>query len=286
MEARRGEEALTIGLQYTVRRVNTPIHPGQSGWPDESVLGGQAEWLWGLPGVFHALSSPKTAQPVPAAPKATDDNELGQALGYWGSLNYLLVNRLGWSTPHRGLMEWYDQGKPTGDPTLALVSEVWDRDGCLDVYLAWLLMRQPRFLAERGEVPGWPDPPEALTSKWSAWLERTIERADAPPTVTFHPTGRHDPLHLTGHFGEYGQPDPHSTLSIVDATARRAVFVTDTMDAWYWDLRSKVLELPETGRSWRVDVFVRPVGFLGNFRLSRKTGLLFSGRHSIHMMGN
>lgn len=286
----REEVTLTVGENFTVRRLRTPISTNSAIDLDEgawSQLGGQAEWFWGLPGVFHALASPKAAQPVPAAPKQTYGEAHSQALGYWGPLHYLLLNRLGWSMPHRGLMEWYDQGKPTDDSTLALVAEVWDRDGYLDVYLAWLLRLQPRFMTGGPYAgPFWPESVEQLSPKWSRWLESTTESLEASPAPHFSLTGGYDSLHLTGHIGEGGQHDPHSVLSIVDATAHRAVFVTDTMDAWYWDLRKKAMKLPKTVRSWRIDVFVRPVGFIGNYRLSRSTSLLFSGRHRYHSMGN
>jgi hypothetical protein len=181
-------------------------------------------------------------------------------------------------------MRWYGLGKPTDDPTLALVSEVWDRDGWLDVYLAWLLKRQPHFL--RDDAPTAPHELEQLDPTWSTWLERASDYLKAAPAPHFSLDGGYDNLHLTGHAGETGHPDPQATLSITDAGAHRAVYVTDRMSAWYWDLRDQTLALPASPRSWKVDVFVRPVGFLGAYRVSRSTGLMFTGRHRHHAMGN
>lgn len=282
--------AFTVGETFIVRRLQTPISKnslldlGDSMW---SQLGGQAEWFWGLPGVFHALASPKAAHPVPAAPTVANSESHSQALGYWGSLHYLLLNRLGWSCPHRGLMRWYDLGKPTDDPTLGLISEVWGRDGYLDVYLAWLLRLQPRFMTGKSYEGPFSSPAiEPLDPKWERWLEVTRRSLDSSPAPHFHLDGGYDSLHLTGHTGEGGQRDPHSFLRIVDAPTHQAVFVSDAMNAWYWDLREKAMSLPETGRSWRIDVFVRPVGYIGKYRLSRVTSLMFSGRHKYHAMGN
>ena len=93
----------------------------------ESQQGGKGEWFWGVSGVFRALAAPLTGQLVPAAPELRDPHK--QALGYWGALHYVLLHRMGWARPDRGLRWWYDAGKPVDDPTLSLISEVWDRDG-------------------------------------------------------------------------------------------------------------------------------------------------------------
>ena len=276
------EAAFTIGESYVVRRCRSHQFGGE-----EFQLGGQAGWFWGLPGVFHALASSKTGQPIPAAPRPTPDEAHSQSLGYWCALQYLLLYRLGWSNPRKGLMQWYDKGKPTDDPTLALVAEIWDRDGHLDVYLAWLLQNQPRFLGEgRQNGASWPEVPEPIDPAWSAWLRKTSTSLESSPAPHFSLTGGCDSLHLTVHVGEGGQADPKSSLSVVDAKMNRAIFTTDTNDAWYWDLRTKAMKLPTSAHSWRIDVFVRPVGFIGNYRLSRTTSLLFSGRHRYHSMGN
>lgn len=282
-------EAFTVGEKFAVRRCLAPTHEDgvELGMRSQFELGGQAEWFWGVPGIFHSLASPKTGQPVPAAPTSASGEAHSQSLGYWCALHYLLLYRLGWSIPQKGLMLWYDQGKPTDDATLALVSEVWDRDGFLDVYLAWLLRRQLRFLdgVSFGFAPEI-EHPEPLSPHWQAWLRRAEADSKDSPAPHFSLAGGSDPLHLTGHSGEEGKGDPHSILSIVVDAKHRAVFTTNHMDAWYWDLRSKVAELPKGDRSWRIDVFVRPVGFLGNYRLSRSTSLLFAGRHRHHSLGN
>lgn len=274
---------VTVGEHYTVQRsVHQPAPSEMPVAEAERSLGGQAEWFWGVPGVFHAIAAPRSAHQVPANPTPSPDEPHSQALGYWGALHYLLLRRLGWSAPHRGLMRWYDAGKPTDDPTLALVADIWDVDGYLDVYLAWLLRLQPRFLHHDIVRP---ESPEPLNAPWSRWLDATVAREERSPAPHFSLTGGWDPLHLTGHIGESGTPDPTSTLTVADPHQHRAVFLTDTMDAWYEDLRAKVDTLPPSTRSWRVEVVVRPVGVLGTFRRSTSTGLMFSGKHRYHSLG-
>lgn len=257
----------------------------REGSPDiEDQLGGQREWFWSVPGVFRALAAPLSGHFVAAAPKVRDPHP--QSLGYWAALQYLLLYRLGWARPDQGLRWWYDQGKPLDDPTLAFISEVWDTDGHLDSYLAWLLTRRPTFLdAEMRNAADWPAERAELSPKWRDWQDRSLSASERLSFTHFQ--GGSDPLHLTGHSGEGGKPDPGSTISVISHRDRRAVFLTATMDAWYFDLKSKAKKLPDLGdQHWKIDVFVRPVGFLGTYRRSTETGLWFASRHRYHSPGN
>ena len=265
---------------FALRR--TLYTPVESSWHS-----GQDPWLWGVPAAFQALAAPSSGAGIPAAPTARTEHE--QSRAYWATLQYLLLRRLGWTRPDRGLRWWYDQGKPVDDSTLQLVSEVWDGDGFgADFYLAWLLERQPRFDLS---TPGaswaeWNADTDTLSERWAQWHRETTTSAQKLQGVTLVVGGGSDPLHLTGHFGEQGTPDPHAYLTRVDQTSRRAVFVTSTMDAWYSDLMQRGDALPTTGiESWKVDVFVKSVGFLGTYRKSFDTGLWFTGRHRHHMVG-
>ena len=55
---------------------------------------------------------------------------------------------------------------------------------------------------------------------------------------------------------------------------RRAVLMLSAYEGWYLTLSRLGATLParEDGRSWRVNVVVRPLGWLGSYRLSRRTG--------------
>ena len=247
-----------------------------------ATLGGQLEWFWSVPGVFRALASPSTNEPVPAAPGAIDPHI--HSCGYWTALHYLLLYRLGWAKPDKGLRGWYAAGKPVDDPTLALVSEVWDLDRNLDAYLVWVLRRQALFLTAAHHIATWRQNPEALTPEWDRWLET----ADAAVhlTATHNLVGGSDPLHLTHHSGNTGR-DSTAKLVVLDKPTRRAVFLSDDMNGWYFGLEEVARrELGAGYGGWRIEVFVRPVGFLGVYRRSRETGLWFVGRHRNHSPGN
>lgn len=59
-------------------------------------------------------------------------------VAYWSALLHLLVYGLGWVRPDRGMRWWQDSGKPTTDRTLRFVARIWDADGQLDWFAAWL----------------------------------------------------------------------------------------------------------------------------------------------------
>ena len=62
--------------------------------------------------------------------------------------------------------------------------------------------------------------------------------------------------------------------------------VLENMIGWYHELSNVEGYLPTLkNQSWYVDVFVKPVGWLGTFRRSRATGLWFSGQHRFHTPG-
>ena len=271
--------------KYQLSRVSSPIEPRSA---DDALIGryfgGSLDWSWGIPGVFRALASPHSFESVPAMPRGEHAN----ALGYWGALHYLLLHRLGWANPARGLRWWYESGKPTEDPTLALVAQMWGRDGMLDRYLYWLLSR-PHVFMTADEVAVWgmePETMDALSGRWQQWMTGFRESFEPTKYPWFSSLGEGDPLHLTGHGGEAGIADPRAHISVVSATDKSAIFVTRSMDAWHFDLSKHAMTLPDRGDHWRVDVLVKPVGFVGVYRRSRITGLWFSGRHRFHTPGN
>ena len=271
--------------KYQLSRVSSPNETWSGGdAPIGRYFGDSLDWSWGIPGVFRALASPYSFESVPATPRGVHAN----ALGYWGALHYLLLHRLGWANPAQGLRWWYENGKPTEDSTLALIAQMWDRDGMLDRYLYWLLSRPHVFMTAK-EVTVWgmgPEVAERPTVRWQQWMAAFEESFEPTKYPWFGSLGEGDPLHLTGHGGEAGVADPQAHLSVVSAANKSAIFVTRSMDAWHFDLARHAITLPDNGDHWKVDVLVKPVGFLGVYRRSRITGLWFSGRHRFHTPGN
>lgn len=146
---------------------------------------------------------------------------------------------------------------------------------------------------------GWSDPAGGL-KRWADEGLRTDEprfalirqlwgdEIGAAVTVVFDPG---DPLHLRHSTmgAQAWSPAIAATAprALPDAPNRRATLVLDRYAGWYAALESAWSDLPPlpNGRSWNIDVIVRPVGWLGSYRRSRQTGLFFAGRHRHHQMG-
>jgi hypothetical protein len=247
----------------------------------KSAIGEQPEWTVAIPWLHRVLASPSTGEPMLEAPRRGED--IRTACAYWLPLLYLLTYSLGWRKPERGLKWWYDTGKPTDDLRLELISDVWDRDGQLDWFVAWLLSSDLWHKVVRNLLPEWEIPIKRIDID-QTWIARTCEAAMA--SGIHNPAGGGDSLHLSVH-NSWPMSEPAATrLLRSDVSERHAVLFVDSMVGWYSALLSHGAELPPLGdRSWYVDVVARPVGWLGTYRRSRVTGIWFSGRHRFHTVG-
>lgn len=206
-------------------------------------------------------------------------------------MHYMLSSLLGWADVGRGLAWWYGAGKPVHDsPMLGLVQRVWGEDDLIDYYAAWSwLPRGVSYeLPQSALISGGPSP--TWLARHSRWADEDWWRAFARRGQVHHHDpfyGGTDSLHLAAHAGP---PTDHpSTTALVNLLPeqRRVVLVTGGLDHWLADLRQLEARLPSLGdRSWRVEIFDRVTGYLGEYRLSRVTGRWFTGKHSIHLHGH
>jgi len=274
---------MTHDRTYLVERVPVPRLEGVDDAVACDVFGEQAEWGFAIPWMYQALAAPRARRPMLRAPASGDDFWPG-ALGYWSALHHLLVYGFGWSRPDRGLRWWYDAGRPVDDPKLALLSEIWDADGQLDWFAAWLWTSRSRdYLPRSGGSPE--SQGVEVDDRWLADVEQRITNSRTPAPYG----GGYDPLHLAGHIdGPLQRTREGAQLTIDPSGGRRAALTLDSMTGWYSALADRAGLLPghEAPPSWKVEVVVRPVGLLGTYRRSRTTGLWFSGRHRHHQVGN
>jgi hypothetical protein len=302
--------AMDSDFRRSVRRVLIPeISPGSSIADD-----GQFEWVWAVPLPYRVLVDPRGASAMPASPRdaLTADRygnirgALAQGLGYFACLQSFLTYSFGWTRHDQGIRAWHEAGRPTEDPRLALIDAVWGDDRMLLRYAAW----STDAASGRGEswlgepLHRFMDTPADLTpmAQDGAWeeivrRERDTAIADDPSTS---PWGMH--LGLGSHIGAPaawgGTPNMatdgpatpawRARLIGADPVRRRATYVSDRVYGWYAGLAALGGGLADApgASSWRVDVLVKPYGFLGTYRRSRTTGLWFAGRHRHHMMGN
>lgn len=254
-----------------IERLQVPPWVQTYGPISNSELGAQGGWSWALADVWRALAAPSLVRRAPAFPTRPDPHE--QHLGYWFALAHLLRYRLGWTDFGAGLRWWYDEGKPAEEPTLALVKEIWDADGDLDWFVAWATSVF-ESLGDGGNAS--PSP------TWSEWSRRVLDRQSS----SGYPWLGSDPLHLLGHLRPTEDGGPGS-IHVIQETSRTALFACDSAQSWSLRLAELAPDLPAMGdRSWKVDVYARPIGFMGTFRQSRVSGEWFVGRHRTHMAGN
>lgn len=261
--------------------------------PRSPALAGHVDWWAHVPLVHRALANPLGSEIVPGLPPAEADHR--DSLAYWLPVFYVLTYSLGWSHPQRGLKRWFDEGRPEHDDRFALLRQVWDSSDELDYMFAWLFRSGFTFNHDGGffaATTSFESDPE-LDPRHTWW--RNLQQRDEHPSVR-HVSGHaafpdlnamsKDPLHLTTHIGAPLVGDGTRQLLISNRKERRATLLLDEMPGWYRQLQDAGAALPPLGdKSWRVDVVCRPVGWLGNFRQSRTTGIWFSGRHRYHEMG-
>jgi hypothetical protein len=267
-----------------IERVGVPRWVTESDYDDEKMsllFGDDLPWSFAIPWVHRALASPLTHEPMLAAPRPGDD--FAGAFGYWSSLLHLLVYSFGWSRPDRGLRWWYDAGQPIEDERLSLVSRVWGNDGHLDLLAAQLWTRPSDFLVELTDYRSG-DESVPIDERWLDQVREQAAAFDGPKPFTGDP----DPLHLPGHLaGPINALHGEAILLTSEAKQRRGVLLVDSPSGWYRALVEQGATLPDVGeRSWRVDVVVRSVGWLGAYRRSRVTNLWFAGKHRYHVVGN
>jgi hypothetical protein len=273
-----------------IHRITRPAF--DFGAADDASLGGQHPWVWatGLP--YRALAAPLSGAVMPQSPRALlQRNEYGHvegdfdhAIGYFAALQSFLTYSFGWTRHDKGLIWWLDQGAPAADARFGLIRDVWLGEGMLEHYLSWCVehFHISVFDAFEHVVD---DQPLVLSPDWRARLGAIRTQRDVDD-----PSLRPDQMHLQGgeHIGRPATGHADARLIGVDPGSRSAVLISQTVSGWSAELMRLGSELPTLsgGRSWRVDVHVKPVGFLGTFRRSRATGLWFAGRHAHHIVGN
>lgn len=181
--------------------------------------------------------------------------------------------------PDRGILWWEWAGKPTDDARFELLSQVWAADSMLDWFAAWLYTapRNP-VLPMFEELTGYRDDDEDVPRN-RGWVEDQFAEADDSGIPAPCSNGGYDPLHLARHAtGPLEQPPGQVTLLRSPTEARRETLIVESMVGWYRALVEAGSTLPTPmDRSWHIDVYARPVGYLGTYRRSRVSEIWFFG---------
>lgn len=208
-----------------------------------------------------------------------DNDEHWRHVASWTTLWYMLTVSLGWENPGAGLVTWFELGRPeAGDVRLALLRRCW---GAAPAHLVAFTDHIVRRGFRRSTAwPGSPSPDPRTTERW------TVVKRGLKLSGLFGSNG--DPLHLVTHTPRPFTPEgePINVELFEDAARRRAVVTLDRLEGWMGAFEQAVAHLADGGSpSWRVQAVCPSVGWLGEYRWSRETGIWFSGRHRFHMWG-
>lgn len=263
--------------------------------------GDMGPWVAHLPTAWLACTlPPDVALPLPEDPTQAFARSKGSGadpgralhedlIAFWAPLLHLLCYGLGWTRPERGLARWLEVGAPTDDPILRTVDRWWSRERLAD-FIAWAVSTRTvlnlgREMADRSQTD-FDD--SRLEDRYAA------RRETAQWQATWG--GGYDSMHLVSHAAlsmhypedaQHFDPVPYriSGWWAPGGEADRLAIVNDTYRGWYamfWHYRPTT---GENGRSIRTEVVCTPVGWLGEFRHSRVTGLWFRGQHRWQVLG-
>lgn len=252
-------------------------------------MGDQGPWIRHVAQAWQAAATDAPDTPIPSrpAPEAQHDAHIA----YWTPVLHLLIFGLGWTRPDLGLAAWRARRWPLDDPILRVVHRWWGEDGVLDI-LAWFAMNEGITfnLEHHVDAHSMAQPPREAPFRDTPEFE---ERRRSPEWQAAFGGGT-DSLHLTHHLGSpLVLAGPHNPtffdqrwVSADDPNeVPRFTVINDRYEGWYVDFWHYQVELGPNGRSVRTEVFVRPIGWLGEFRQHKTTRLWFRGRAAIHMWG-
>lgn len=247
-----------------------------SGLYSQEAMGESGPWVRWLPLAWRMVADPSGLHRRPArpGPRAT----LPDRAAWWSPVLHLTGYGLGWAQPQAGLARWLEMGHPTEDPILKTIGRWWGPE--LEELIAWGFSQD--LTMDLGS--------QTLASKTPERLRRDFMNLTETPQWQLTWGGGSDPLHLADHAASATQWEPKE-LPIVSCDDSQepptATLVQDSYPGWYRSLEAaEALTAPtRTGRSRRVDVVIRRMGWLGTYRRSRQTGLWFRGRHQWHELG-
>jgi hypothetical protein len=253
-------------------------------------VGEDGPWAWYLKDAWQACATDSPEIHTHRQPKVGVDDWHAKAIAYWAPMFHPLIFGLGWSRPDIGLLRWRDMGYPAVDPILGAVLRWWGKDRVEDL-LAWAAVTdvfrsqaEAFMLLTNAHVPDeeqFPDTPEwRRLREQPAWKEAWQGEGDS-----FH-LQQHAlaPISGDGEPGRHlGKPDRGPTL--LEDPGEGVALLFDTYFAWYRRLLN-VAEKITVVEAFPVDVIVKPIGWLGTYRLSRGTNIWHRTEEWIHLLGN
>lgn len=238
------------------------------------LLGTNVGWRFWSPEIIRAITGSEHCA-VPPLPEQNASH--GRRIEAWGPLLPLFHFHLGWPRVDLGLARWAATGfDAMDDPTLTVIKRHWGPG--LPAFVLWSV-----------KTSGAPEP-TALPRHLLVSLQRAAADADVSDPSELHLEG-HWSLAVGGHWS--GPYDMAMDEPVTDYYELRTVepgrllLIVPVYRGWYRILSRVGDALPAqpTGRSWRIELTIAPIGYVGTFRRSRVSGRWFTGRHRVHRLG-
>jgi len=252
--------------------------------------GDAGPWTRHISWTWHRLADPMSpADPIASAFGHNHrQRDLDDRIAHWTPLIHILRFALGWADPGKGLAAWFDAGRPHTGRVLTLIDERYggarpeDPDS-LESFAAWFEHAHSMRSEWRYRLEGFGSvgPLEPLQGNRVLW--QLFERFHADPVWCNAWSGASDPLHLNDHSDAPLRDGGSNTLVTISNT-RRALLAENYV-GWYHNLMTNA-GLGELRSNEAVEVYAKPVGWLGTFRRSPVTGLWYRGTHAVHLMGS
>lgn len=278
-----------------------------SNWPKSqqtsTLLGDAGFWAETLPTLWRGVAWPDgpwtTPQPdwkgldPSAAPRDDAWGDDRKRVRYWAPLLHLTWGALGWVDPALGSVRWVKQGMPTEDPALQVMRRWWGEN----VQSLWQWAHETHSLQDASQLIAQATASTYIDGHDAVTRQAPVGKLENPEFTMYRRrdifNGGGDGLHLSYHvpgslIGHEPPPQPHIVPSLHhQGGTAQVVLLLDHYAGWYRTLHEAGATLPPRpdGRNWRVTVVVKPLGSLGEYRLSKLTGRWFSGRHRHHLLG-
>ncbi len=260
-----GGEARAMPFVATRIAVDVPL----TGW-DLSYDGPWATWL---ATAWLAATTPAATIAIPAAPRHVSGSR-PDSIAWWTPLPHLLGYALGWLDYERGLRSWFELGRPTSDPRLALIDQWWGPSA--EAFAVWIATRR--------------DDDSSNVDRFLELAARTQDHRDRLPLLESLLTGGGDSLHLQTHAPIPGMSHDDDTETATptqvigpDVNGRASVTFPH-YQGWYQALDRVAKNLGDD-RHAVLAVRCDDVGYLGEYRKSPVTHRWFNGSHAIHLLG-
>lgn len=272
------------------------MHPthwaGHAGAP--LVLQDTEPWVRYLPEAWQQTAAPglrtiRSRRP-PTVRSFKDSASAHHArTAYWAPLLHLTTFGLGWRAPEVGLWRWMKQGMPVDDAVLATIARRYGKD--VELMATWLTLGGGSGVRYHGFAED-----HSAAAPLPVHVKRWAESVSVSEAYRLNFGGGSDSMHLAPHLGgPYGQADqpqaqPVAVSAKVDVAIHgdqvNYILAGDQYLTLFRTLHAGAVPSQTGGRSTRVGLICPPIGWLGNYRQSRTTGLWFRGQHRWHALGN